>query len=279
MSMVGGRRSRGVNLLRYLALVLLAMFFLLPFYVIVRNAFSTNQTIVAARWQWIPAEWDFGVVSRMFADQQLGLANALVNSAVVAVLQTVATVVVALLAGYALARLHNWLGRVFMALTVLTLMVPMAVVFLPMFVMTARFGWIDTYRGLIIPVMFSAFATFMFHATFKNFPTDLEDAALIDGATPFSTFWRVVVPNCLGIIGAVSSITFIGAWNAFLWPLLVTRENTTTVQLALSQFMTSQGVRYPELFAGALVAIIPVLIVFLVLQRFLVQGVETSGIK
>lgn len=279
MNMVGGRGSRVVSVLRYLALGVLAMLFLLPFYVIVRNAFSTNQTIVAARWQWIPKEWDFSVLSRMFADEQLGLAGALLNSAVVAVVQTVATVVLSLLAGYALARLDNWLGKVFTALTVLTLMVPMAVVFVPMFVMTAQFGWIDSYRGLIIPVMFSAFATFMFRSTFVTFPSELEEAALIDGANPFTAFWRVVVPNCLGIVGAVGTITFIGAWNAFLWPLLVSRGTTTTVQLALSQFMTSQGVRYPELFAGALVAVAPVVLVFLFLQRFLVQGVETSGIR
>ena len=279
MSMVGGRRSRVVNVVRYVVLVALALFFLLPFYVIVRNAFSSNSTIVAARWQWIPQDWDFTVIASMFADKNLNLASAMVNSAVVSVVQTLATVLISLLAGYALARLDNWLGKVFMAMTVLTLMVPMAVVFLPMFVMTAQFGWIDTYRGLIVPVMFSAFATFMFRTTFVNFPTDLEDAALIDGATPFSTFWRVVVPNCTGIIGAVGAITFIGAWNAFLWPLLVTRGDTTTVQLALSQFMTSQGVKYPELFAGGLVAIVPVVLVFLMLQRYLVQGVETSGIK
>ncbi|MGA4669655.1 carbohydrate ABC transporter permease [Propionibacteriaceae bacterium Y1923] len=279
MSMVGGRRSKVVNVVRYVVLVVLALFFLLPFYVIVRNAFSTNQSIIAAQWQWIPQEWDFSVISRMFADQNLDLAGALVNSAVTAVLQTLATVVISLLAGYALARLKNWVGKLFMVLTVLTLMVPMAVVFLPMFVMTANFGWIDTYRGLIIPIMFSAFATFMFHTAFVNFPAELEEAALIDGANPFTTFWKVVVPNCSGIIGAVGAITFIGAWNAFLWPLLVTRGSTTTVQLALSRFMTSQGVRYPELFAGGLVAIVPVVIVFLVLQRYLVQGVETSGIK
>ncbi|WP_396121910.1 carbohydrate ABC transporter permease [Aestuariimicrobium sp. p3-SID1156] len=268
-----------MQVLRYVALVILAILFLIPFYVIVRNAFSTNQTIVAARWQWIPKEWDFGVIPSMFEDKQLNLVNALVNSAVISVVQTVATIVLSLLAGYALARLDNWVGKLFSALTVFTLMVPMAVVFVPMFVMTAQFGWIDSYRGLIIPVMFSAFATFMFRATFATFPSELEEAALIDGANPFTAFWRIVVPNTLGIVAAVGTITFIGAWNAFLWPLLVTRSETTTVQLALSQYMTSQGVRYPELFAGGLVAIVPVVVVFLVLQRWLVQGVETSGIR
>lgn len=279
MSIVGGRRSRVGAVARYVALVVLAVLFLVPFYIIIRNAFSTNQTIVAPRWQWLPQKWDFGVISRMFADERLGLTDAMINSAVIAVVQTTATVVLSLLAGYALARLNNWVGKLFTLLTVFTLMVPMAVVFLPMFVMTAQFGWIDTYRGLIIPVMFSAFATFMFRQTFVTFPVELEEAALIDGANPFTTFWRVVVPNCLGIIAAVGTITFIGAWNAFLWPLLITRGETTTVQITLSRFMTSQGVQYPELFAGALVAVVPVVVVFLVLQRWLVQGVETSGIR
>lgn len=279
MSMVGGRSSRALNVVRYVVLSVLAVFFLIPFYVIIRNAFTTERTLAAARWQWIPKQWDFSVIPRMFADEQLGLTNALVNSAVVAVVQTVLTVVISLLAGYALARLTNWLGTVFNLLTVFTLMVPMAVTFVPMFVMTAQFRWIDTYRGLIIPVMFSAFATFMFRATFLTFPTELEEAAAIDGANPFTTFWRIVVPNTMGIVAAVGTITFIGAWNAFLWPLLISRDKTTTVQLALSQFMTSQGVKYPELFAGALVAVMPVVLVFLVLQRWLVQGVETSGIR
>ncbi|WP_235997027.1 carbohydrate ABC transporter permease [Aestuariimicrobium ganziense] len=279
MSMVQSKRDRGLIGLRYVVLVVLAVFFLLPFYVIVRNAFSDNSTIVAARWQWIPEKFDFSVLQRLFADEQLGILKALGNSAVVSVLQTSLTVFVALLAGYALSRLDNVVGKILTSLTLFTLMVPAAVTFLPTFVMTAQFGWIDSIRGLVIPVMFSAFATYLFRQTFLNFPRELEEAAAIDGANPWTTFWRVVVPNSMGIIGAVGTITFIGSWNAFLWPLLISRSQTPTIQIVLSQFMTSQGVKYPELFAGALVAIVPVVLVFLFLQRFLVQGVETSGIK
>lgn len=279
MSMVGSRSSKAVEVVRHAVLIVLAALFLLPFYVIVRNAFSDNSTIVAARWQWIPKNWDFGVLRRMFADEQLDIVGALANSAVQAVGQTVLTVVIALLAGYALARLNNRLGAVLTGMTVFTLMVPAAVTFLPTFVMTSQFGWIDSLRGLIIPVVFSSFAVFLFRQNFLTFPTELEEAAAIDGANPWSTFWRVVVPNSMGIIAAVGTITFIGAWNAFLWPLLIARDNTRTIQLTLSQFMTSQGVKYPELFAGALVAVVPVVLVFLFLQRWLVAGVETSGIK
>lgn len=279
MSIVASRASKAASIVRYVVLAVLTVLFLLPFYVIIRNAFSDNSTIVAARWQWIPEKWDFGVLQRMFADDQLDILGSLWHSALQSVGQTVLTIVVALLAGYALARLDNRLGKILTGITLFTLMVPAAVTFLPTFVMTAQFGWIDSLRGLIIPVMFSAFAVYLFRQSFLTFPTELEEAAAIDGANPWSTFWRVVVPNSMGIIGAVGTITFIGAWNAFLWPLLIARDNTRTIQLSLSQFMTSQGVKYPELFAGALVAVVPVVIVFLFLQRWLVEGVETSGIK
>lgn len=200
------------------------------------------------------------------------------HSAVQSVGQTVLTILVSFMAGYALARFDNKVTDVVAKLTVLTLMVPTAVTFVPSFIMTSQLGWIDSYRGLIIPMSFSAFATYLFRASLMEFPQELEEAALLDGANPWTTMWRIVVPNCLGIIAAVSTITFLGAWNAFLWPLLVARDNTHTVQLTLSSFMTSQGVDYSRLFAGALVAVLPVAIVFLFLQRFLVQGIETSGL-
>ena len=127
--------------------------------------------------------------------------------------------------------------------------------------------------------MFSAFATYLFRQAFLDFPQELEDAALVDGCNPFTAFWRVVVPSSTGTIVAVSVIVLIGSWNAFLWPSLVGREGTRTVQVALSQYMTSQGVRYPELFMGSLIAILPMLVVFLFLQRHLVQGLTTSGLR
>ncbi len=279
MSAVRARRRSGWLAARYALLAVLCVLFLLPFYVLLRNAFASNKLITAARWRWLPDQLDLTNFRALFADDNVGMVPALAHSAVMSISQTALTVVVALLAGYALARYDTKLSRFLLGLTLFTLMVPAAVTFIPMFVMTAQLGWIDSYRGLVVPGMFSAFATYMFRQSFLGFPVELEEAALIDGANPWSTFWKVVVPNSMGIVGAVGTITFIGSWNAFLWPLLVARENTRTVQVTLSQFMTSQGVNYPVLFTGALLAILPVVLVFLFLQRFLVQGVETSGLK
>ena len=141
-------------------------------------------------------------------------------------------------------------------------------------------GWISSYRGLIVPVIFSAFATFLFRQGFVDFPPELEEAAALDGANTWTTLWRIVVPNAGGSIAAVGTITFIGAWNAFLWPLLIAQDpQLRTIQVVLSQFMTSQGTRYPEMFTGALIGVVPVLLVFLFLQRWIVQGVEASCLR
>lgn len=276
--MVRGRGGRAAHTAKLVLLFVLAAIFLLPFYVIFRNAFTSDQGFVSPQWKWLPDNLNGSVLGALFTDSDLGLLSAMGHSAIQSVGQTLLTVVVSFMAGYGLARFRNRAAGVVLKLTVLTLMVPTAVTFVPSFIMTSQFGWIDSYRGLIVPVMFSAFATYLFRQSLLGFPRELEEAAELDGANPWTVMWRVVLPNSMGIVAAVSTITFIGAWNAFLWPLLVARDNTRTVQLTLSRFMTSQGVDYAQLFAGALVAIIPVVLVFLFLQRYLVQGMTTSGL-
>ncbi|AWB84411.1 carbohydrate ABC transporter permease [Corynebacterium liangguodongii] len=264
------------NVARYVVLFALAALFLFPFYVIFRNAFSTRRNIASPTWNWLPDQLDFTNVRSLLGNDSIGIVRALGNSAVMALGQTTLTVCVSLMAGYALARYTHRLSRFFLGATLLTLMVPATMTFVPTFIMTAQLGWIDTFRGLIIPGSFSAFATYLFRQYFLSFPRELEDAALIDGTSPWGAFWRIVVPNSKGIIAAVSTIVLIGAWNAFLWPSLVGRDDTRTVQVALSQFMTSQNTRLPELFTGALIAVIPMLVVFLFLQRYLVRGLTAE---
>ena len=273
------RERRGVSAARYVVLTLLALLFLLPFYVLLRNAFATSPELAAARWVWVPADPSLDSLRTLFANDNVQLARSLLNSFVVAVVQTAATVLISAMAAYGLARIPSRWSRPVLVLTVLTLMVPAAVTFVPSFVMVSSLGWISSYRGLIIPVLVSAFATFLFRQHFAAFPKELEEAAALDGAGLWRTFWRVVMPNAYGIAAAVGTITFIGSWNAFLWPLLIGQDRMyRTVQVSLSQFLTSQRVDIPQLFIGAAVAIVPVLLVFVFLQRYLVQGVESSGI-
>jgi multiple sugar transport system permease protein len=265
--------------LRLVLLITLALLFLVPFYLLVRNGLSSEEDITAAEWSFFPSEVRWGNVRELFADTSVPFARALLNSALIAVVTTLGTVLPASLAGYGLARIpYRHADKVFYAVLG-TLMVPAAVTFVPSFVLVSSLGWISTYRGLIIPTLFSAFACFVFRQYFLGFPRELEDAAQIDGLGYWRTYWKIVVPNSRPVFAAVAAIVLIGAWNSFLWPLVIGQDRDAwTVQVALSSFTTSQVVRLHELFVAAAVSMLPLLVVFLCFQRWIVAGVERSGI-
>jgi multiple sugar transport system permease protein len=274
-----GRADRLGTVARYAALLVAAVLFLIPFYLLVRNAFMSNQDYLSPTWHWLPPEWHLENLTGIFSDPNLHMARAMWNSTFIAVTQTIGVLVISGLAGYGLARIpYRWSNAVFYAITT-TLLIPAAVTFVPSFVLVSSLGWISTLRGLVIPGLFQALATFLFRQFFLAFPKEIEEAAFLDGLSYWGTFWRVVVPNSLGFSAAIGTITFIGSWNAFLWPLVIGRDaESWTVQIALSTFLTAQSANYAQLFLGALVAIMPLLLMFLFLQRWIVEGVERTGI-
>ena len=159
-------------------------------------------------------------------------------------------------------------------------MIPPAVTFIPSFIIVSQLRWVDTYQGIIVPVLFSGFTTFLFRQYFLNFPRSLEEAARVDGLGYLGAYWRVVVPNSGAFFAAIAVITFIASWNAFLWPLVIGQDSSMwTVQVALSTFFTAQTINLHELFLAAAVSILPLVLVFVFLQRYLVQGVAETGIK
>ncbi|MFH8367633.1 carbohydrate ABC transporter permease [Streptomyces sp. NPDC018031] len=265
--------------LRLVLLVTLALLFLIPFYLLVRNGLAREADITAADWTFFPRDVRWSNVGELFDDPSVPMARALLNSSLIAVATTVGTLLPASLAGYGLARIpYRYANAVFYWILG-TLMVPAAVTFVPSFVLVSSLGWISTMRGLVVPTLFSAFAAFVFRQYFLGFPRELEGAARVDGLGYWRTFWRVVVPNSRPVFAAVGTIVFIGSWNSFLWPLVIGQDRDAwTVQVALSTFTTAQTVRIHELFVAAAVSILPLLVVFLLLQRYIVAGVERSGI-
>ncbi|MFF1353256.1 carbohydrate ABC transporter permease [Streptomyces sp. NPDC058297] len=273
-------RVRAGRALRLALLIALALLFLIPFYLLVRNGLAAESDITSPEWTFFPSSLRWGNVRELFADTSVPYARSLLNSALIAVATTLGTLLLASLAGYGLARIpYRHANKVFYAILG-TLMVPAAVTFVPSFVLVSSLGWISTLRGLIVPTLFSAFACFVFRQSFLGFPGELEDAARVDGLGYWRTYWRVVVPNSQPVFAAVGTIVFIGAWNSFLWPLVIGQDrNAWTVQVALSSFTTAQVVRLHELFVAAAVSIVPLLVVFLFFQRWIVAGVERSGIE
>jgi multiple sugar transport system permease protein len=268
-----------VRALRIAVLGALAVLFLVPFYLLVRDGLATESEITAPGWTFFPSSLHWSNVRELFDDPSVPMAHALWNSTVIAVLTTAGTLLLASLAGYGLARIPYPCARQVFYAILGTLMIPSAVTFVPSFVLVSTLGWVSSLRGLVVPTLFNAFAAFLFRQYFLGFPQELEDAARVDGLGYWRTYWRVVVPNSAPVFAAVGSIVFIGSWNAFLWPLVVGQDQQSwTVQVALSTFLTAQEVNLHELFVAAAVSVLPLLVVFIVLQRFIVEGVERSGI-
>ncbi|CAM5258147.1 carbohydrate ABC transporter permease [Streptomyces coeruleorubidus] len=264
----------------YIATGVAGLLFLIPFYLIVRNALMTDPEITGEEWKWFPTSIQWSNFSEPFDDVTVDFARSLWNSVVVAVLHTSGILLICSMAGYGLARIpYKHANKVFYAVLV-TLMVPTAVTFVPSFVLVSSLGWVDSYRGLIIPGLFSGFTCFLFRQYFLGFPKELEEAARVDGLGYWGAYWRIVVPNSLNFFAAIATITFINGWNAFLWPLVIGQDPSAwTVQVALSSYMTNQTVNYHLIFMATAISILPLIFVFLFLQRWLVQGIAQTGIK
>ncbi|GAB3331813.1 carbohydrate ABC transporter permease [Micromonospora halotolerans] len=203
------------------------------------------------------------------------------NSALVATLVMVGNLLFCSLVGYALAKLR-YPGKRALFLAVLgMLMVPGMVTFVPQFVLVSNMGLTNTYAGLILPFLVGPFGVFLMRQFLQSIPDELIEAARVDGAGEFRIFWRVVLPLCRPALATLGILTFLASWNNFLWPLVVaTTEDKYTLPVALALYSVGENERnYGLLLAGAVVVVLPVLLVFLLLQRHFLRGIATTGIK
>ena len=202
------------------------------------------------------------------------------NSLVVASVTTASVLLTSILAAYAFARLR-FAGRDWLFLLALgTLMVPGEVLLVPNFVTVKRLGWLDTYAALVVPFAASAFGIFVLRQTFRKLPVELEEAMFVDGASPWTVLWRLYVPVTLTSAAAAAIFVFLGAWNALVWPLVVTGSTAMrTVQVGLASLIYDQGYNLPVLMAAATLVALPVLLVYFAFQRLFVEAALQSGLK
>lgn len=265
---------------RALPLLVVALCFLLPFYLLVRNALLTNEQITAFDWVWLPAPPHFENFTALFSNPDIPLVTGLLNSFFIAFVTLVLQMLFSSMAGYALARIPARGSTFVFAAIVATLMVPGAVTFVPSYAVMAWLGGVNTRWGILAPGPFSAFSIFLFRQFYLRFPTEVEEAGRLDGLSYFGIYWRLLMPNSLSIIMALGVLTFMGSWNAFLWPLIIGQDPSTwTVQVVLSTFLTAQTINLSQLFAAALVGVVPLVVVFLLMQRFIVEGAKFSSGK
>lgn len=264
----------------YISLMVCALLFLIPFYLIVRNALMTQLEVTSFNWHWWAQDPQWDNLNTLFNDLMAPMATGLMNSALIATLTTAGQLLFASMAGYGLARIPSRWSQPIFFLVLLTMMVPGAVTFIPKYMVVSDLGWVSTLQGIIVPDLFSGFACFLFRQFYLNFPHELEDAGRVDGLGYFGVYWRLLLPNSVPILVALGVISFISSWNSFLWPLVIGQDPSSwTVQVVLSTFITAQTINIPELFMGVAVSIVPLMILFFFLQRYIMEGVARSGIK
>lgn len=256
------------------ALILGSLIMLAPFFVMLVVSLWPNEAFLA----------------RHFPLNQITLANFvetfrvipfgryILNSAIVTLIVTVFQILISSLAAFAFARLR-FRGREGLFLLYLaTLMIPTQVTLIPNFLIIRSLGWYDHYQALIVPALFSALSTFLLRQYYRSVPLDLDEAARMDGASSLRIWWQVIVPLSWPVMSALAIFTFQGTWNDFLWPLVVTNsDKMRTVPIGLSYFVGQYSTAWNLLMAGSVIALLPVLVIYLLAQKKFVQGITLTG--
>jgi multiple sugar transport system permease protein len=258
-------------------LLLGGAFMVVPFLWMLSTSLKAPGQIFVYPPQWIPNPIVWQNYARTVNVMPFGrfYFNSFFQAAAVTVLQ----LLTASLAAFAFARLH-FRGRDQLFLLYLaTMMIPFPVTMIPNFIVMRFLGWIDTFRALIIPQSFSAFSTFLLRQYFLTIPNELDDAARIDGASSLDIWWRIILPLSGPALATLAIFTFLGQWNNFLWPLIVTNSvEMWTLPVGLAAFQGQFNVQWHLLMAGSVISLLPIIVIYVIGQKYFVQGITLTGL-
>lgn len=270
----------GKRVLGYAVLVFFAGLFISPFLIALANSLKTRPQAASSPLSLIPDPITFRAYEEIASG---GLLRATFVSVVVTVSVTIGRVVLDSMAGYALARLDFPGRRIVFASVVATLAVPAIVLAIPRFLVLGQLGMLNSYAGLILPLAVDAFGIFLMKQFFESVPKEMEEAALLDGATIFQTYRRIIFPLAAPGLIALTILSFQGSWNEFLHPLIAAPSDPNLrplpVFLALLRGASGRSLDFPLLMAGSLLTTLPVAIIFFSFQRHFISGVAASGVK
>jgi len=269
------RRTWWIYLIAILGLVAVAA----PFVWMFLGSFKTQGELLRVPPTWLPEAPTTQNYDDLFS--KANFPRYFLNSAVVALAVTAGNVIFCSMVGYALAKLR-FRGRTGLFILVMgTLMVPGVVTFVPLFVLVTNAGLANSYPGLILPFLVSPFGVFLMRQFFSGLPDDLMDAGRVDGTSELGIFARIMLPLTKPALATLAILTFLGSWNNFLWPLVIAQtEDKYTLPVALALYSTGQNAQnFGLLMAGAVVVVVPVLVIFLVFQRHVTRGIAMTGFK
>jgi len=263
----------------YVLLIIAVLATLMPFVWMLLGSLKSDGEILRDPSGFLPQDPTLDNYATWFND--LGISTFFLNSLIVAVFTVLGNLIFCSMIGYALAKMEFAGKRVLFLLVMVTLMVPGVVTFVPLFVLVSKLGLLNTYPALILPFLTSPLGVFLMRQFMMGIPDSLIEAARIDGAGELRIFFRVVMPLCGPPLATLGILTFLGSWNNFLWPLVAAQsEKMYTLPVALSLYSTGENAtNYGLLLAGSVLVIAPIVLLFVLLQRFFIQSVATAGIK
>ncbi|MFC4005936.1 carbohydrate ABC transporter permease [Nonomuraea purpurea] len=272
------KRTNAGRVMAFVVLALFSLLMLAPFLWAVNTSFKTEADASASPVTILPeGGYTWEIYAGIFRTGDIP--TWMVNSLIVAAGVTIITLVISTLAGYAFSRLDFTGRKPLLAITVASIMIPGTIFIVPLFDEMLAFDLVDTYWGIILPQVVAPVMVFILKRFFDSIPRELEDAARVDGAGSFLIFLRVVLPLSRPIIAAVAIFTFVGAWNNFLWPYIVTNDpDLMTLPVGLETVASGFGVVFAQDMAGAILAALPLIVVFLFFQRQIIKGIATTGL-
>ena len=266
------------NILKYAVLIVGAFFTLLPFLWMISSSFKTPAEIIkippvlvpaVPQWQNYLAAWTAAPFGRY-----------LINTIIITFFTTIGVLITSVLSAFAFSRL-KFPGKDFVfSLFMATLMIPGEMLIITNFLTITKLHWIDTYQAIILPAVANGMTIFMFRQSFRDINDSLIEAARIDGAGEFRTFWQIIMPVSIPSIISGSLVMFTSQWNAFMWPLLVARsDKLTMLQVALTDFQLENGTMWAELFAGITISMLIPCMILIPFQKYYIRGISSSGMK
>ena len=270
-------KSNKMNFI-YIPIILISIFMLIPVFWTVMSSFKVGTDLYEWPPRIIPKE--FSLENYILAFNKGNFNVYFFNSFFVAITSTLLTILINTMAGFALAKYHFKGDKAILVGFISTLMIPLEVIMIPIFVVISKVGFYNSLLGLIIPPAATPTGLFMIRQFLLSVPDSLLEAARIDGASEWKIFWRLIIPIAKPVISVLTIFSFMWRWNDYIWPLIaISDPKKYTVQLAISNFIGEYNVDWNSLLAMSVVTMIPVLIVFLIFQRNFVQGMVTSGMK
>ena len=271
-------RGRMLTLVRYVVLCLGGLLMIVPFLWMLSTSLKPIGATLSMPPQIFPREPTLESYRRVA--ETVPIARMLMNSVIVTAVAVLGQLATSALSAYAFARMQ-WRGRdaVFL-LYLATLMVPSQVTITPLFILMQRLGWVDTYQGLIAPGLVSAFGTFLLRQAMLGVPREYEEAAFLDGGNHWTVFRHVALPMVNTSLATLTVFAVMGSWNSFLWPLFITRdERLMTLPVGLAMLHGRYTTEWSMVMAGAVISVVPIIVVYLLAQRAFVRGVALSGLK